>query len=344
MSITKKSFGTIDAGEVLAYTVDNGKGLSAEILTMGGTIRRLVFNGTDVVLGREKLEGYVADDTYFGALIGRNSNRIEGCEFELNGKTYKLCANDKGRDNNLHGGKVGFNTKIWDVTAVDGDEPKLILTASAKDGEEGFPANVTVKVTYTLTSDNSLKIHYEGETDGDTLMNLTNHAYFNLNGHESGDTKNHMLWLDSDFFTPINDQCVPDGRVLATRGTAFDFTTPKAVGADLDIESEHMKTAKGYDHNFAINGRGFRKFAVLTGDKSGIKMECYTDRPAVQLYGGNWVDAGIPCKEGAIYGEYQGLCLETKVFPNYMKYSHFPSGILKKGEKYDSVTEYKFSK
>ncbi|MDD6736224.1 MAG: galactose mutarotase [Clostridiales bacterium] len=343
MSITKEFFGKTDAGEVYAYTLDNGKGLSAEILTRGGTIRRLIFNGTDVVLGREKLEGYIEDDTYFGALIGRNSNRIENCEFELNGRKYQLKENDKHRYNNLHGGPCGFDTKIWNVSAEDGDEPKLILTTTSKDGEEGFPANAEIKVTYTLTADNALVIHYEGEADGDTLMNMTNHAYFNLNGHDSGNTKGHTLQLNCSFFTPINDVNVPDGRVLSVHGTPFDFTEPKTLGRDLDMSNEQLKIAKGYDHNFAIDGRDFRKFAVLKGDKTGIVMECYTDRPAVQLYGGNWVDDSIPCKDGAHYDEYQGVCLETQVFPNYTKYSHFPSGILKKGEKYDSVTEYKFS-
>lgn len=344
MSITKRVFGKIDNNEVIAYTLDNGKGLSAEIMTRGGTLLRLVYNGTDVILGRKTLEGYVEDTTYFGALIGRNSNRIEHCEFELNGKTYKLAANDNGRDNNLHGGLCGFDAKIWDAEAIDGDEPSLVLTTFSPDGEEGYPANVQVKVTYTLTAENSIKIHYEGTADGDTLLNMTNHAYFNLNGHASGDTKNHTLWMGSGFYTPITSEGVPDGCVLPVKGTAFDFTVPKKVGADWELSAEQIKMAGGYDHNFALDGIGFRKFAELTGDVSGIKMECYTDLPGVQLYGGNYVDNELEPKDDAVYGAYQGVCLETQVFPNYTKFSHFPSGYLKKGEKYDTVTEYKFSK
>lgn len=344
MSITKKLFGNINGAEVYAYTLDNGKGLSAEIMTRGGTILRLVYDGVDTVLGRASLENYLEDGTYFSALIGRNSNRIEDCEFELNGKTYKVTENEAKRHNNLHGGFNGFNTKIWNAEPIDGDEPKLVLTTTSADGEEGFPANVSVKVTYTVTADNSLKIHYEAETDGDTLMNMTNHAYFNLNGHESGDTRNHTLWMGSSFYTPITDRGIPDGSVLTVKGTAFDFTGGKKLGDNWDLSKEQMGIANGYDHNFVLDGRGFRKFAELKGDKTGIKMECYTDLPGVQIYGGNGVDDSIACKDGAHYGAYQGVCLETQVFPNFTKFSHFPGGYLKKGEKYDTVTEYKFSK
>ena len=219
-----------------------------------------------------------------------------------------------------------------------------MLKISSKDGEEGFPANAKVKVTYTVTKENSLKIHYEGDADGDTIMNLTNHSYFNLNGHTSGDIKGHTLWLDCDFYTPITENVVPDGRVLSVFGTVFDFTVPKPIGRDIDKEDEQLKFGTGYDHNFVINGRGMRKFAVLTGDKTGIKMEAYTDLPAVQLYSGNWIGETPDGKDGVIYGKHQGVCLETQVFPNFTKYSHFPGGYLKKGEKYETVTEYKFLK
>lgn len=342
MSIEKKQFGVLDNKEVFSYILDNGKGLQAEILTLGGIIRRLVFCGTDVALGRDTADAYKNDPTYFGALVGRNSNRIENCEFELNGKLYKLNANDGKRNNNLHGGIQGLSRKIWSAEAVD--EKELILTTSAADGEEGFPGNIEVKVTYTLTSENSIKIHYEGTTDADTLMNMTNHIYINLNGHASGDIKNHTLKLNCGFFTPINDACVPDGTVLPVLGTPFDFTLPKKIGADFDTDYEQVKKVSGYDHNFAIDGRGYRKFAEAVGDKTHIKLEAYTDLPAVQLYTGNYLNADIPCKENAKYAPYQGFCLETQVFPNAMKYSFFPSPILKKGEKYDTTTEYKFSK
>ncbi|MBR4723710.1 MAG: galactose mutarotase, partial [Clostridia bacterium] len=318
--ITKMFFEKMQKGDIYAYNLDNGKGLKAQILNLGGIVRKLEFGGVDVVLGRDSYKEYLYGNGYFGALIGRNANRIEDCKFEIERREFKLLANDGDRNNNLHGGKEGFNAKIWEVREKDGEEPSLVLKTTSKDGEEGFPSNVNVTVTYTLTKDNGLRIHYEGESDGDTILNLTNHSYFNLNGHTSGDIKNHTLWLDCPFFTPITENVVPDGRVLSVLGTVFDFTVPKTIGKDIDKEDEQLKFGTGYDHNLIINGRGMRKFAVLQGDKSHIKMEAYTDLPAVQLYSGNWVIEEPECKEGAVYKKNQAVCLETQVFPNFTKY------------------------
>lgn len=342
MSIIQKEFGKTENGTVTSFTLDNGKGLSAEILNLGGIIRRLVFNGTDVVLGREDVDAYINGSGYFGALIGRNSNRIENSEFELNGKTYKLAVNDH-EVNNLHGGIKGFNSKIWTAEIIDKEEPQLVLSTVSPDGEEGFPGNVNVKVTYTLTKDNSIKIHYEGTTDADTVLNMTNHSYFNLNGHNSGNIKNHTLTLNCGFYTPNTEICVPYGEVLSVSGSPFDFTKGRVVGKEIESDYPQIMMFRGYDHNFVINGTGYRKFAELTGDMTGIVMEAYTDLPAVQLYTGNYVEADTPCKDNAEYSIHQALCLETQVFPNALKYSHFPSPILKKGEKYDTTTEYKFT-
>ncbi|MBQ7986592.1 MAG: galactose mutarotase [Clostridia bacterium] len=339
--ITEKHFGNLSIGEVTAYTLSNNNGLSAEILNLGGILRRLVVNGIDVVLGRETADGCSFDDAYQGALIGRNSNRIENCEFTIGETKYKLDANDSGRDCNLHGGVDGFARRIWDAQAIDGDEPQLILSLFSPDGDQGFPGNAEIKVTYTLTKD-SLKIHYEGTADADTIINMTNHSYFNLNGHASGDVLGHKLWIDADFFAPNNDLCVADGSILPVKDTPFDFTSEKAVGKEIHGPIYQLQNFRGYDHNFVINGRGFRRFAELTGDKTGITMVCFTDRPGVQLYTGNFVTADIPCKDSAEYTTHSGLCLETQGFPNAPKYSHFPSTIVKKGEKYDSVTEFKF--
>ena len=342
--IEKRFLQKTEKGDIFSYFLDNGKGLKAEILNLGGIVRRLVFYGTDVVLGRDDYQKYFYDPCYFGAIIGRNSNRIENCKFKIDGKEYKNSPNDCGRDNNLHGGKNGFNTKIWDIEEQDGEEPQLLLKTFSEDGEEGFPANAYVKVTYTLTKDNALQIHYEGDADDDTIMNLTNHSYFNLNGHNSGDIKGHTLWLDCNFYTPITKNLVPDGRELSAIGTAFDFTVPKKIGRDINAADEQVEFAEGYDHNFAINDKGMRKFAVLKGDKTGIKMEAFTDLPSVQFHTGNWIDDAPDGKDGAIYGQYQGLCLEAQVFPNFTKYSYFPDGYLKGGEKYDTITKYAFSK
>lgn len=339
--ITKTFFGTTEQGQVDSYLLDNGKGLSAEILSLGGIIRKLIFADTDVVLGRDELDAYIGDGAYLGALVGRNSNRIVDCEFELNGKTYTLAANDSGRNNNLHGGVYGFSSKIWDAEAIDGEEPQLILKTSAKDGEEGFPGNVEVTVTYTLTKENSIKIHYEGTTDADTVMNMTNHSYFNLNGAGSGKILNHKLWLNCDFFTPNSPVCAPDGTILPVKDTPFDFTVAKEVGKEIFTDIPQLSQFLGYDHNFIINGSGYRKCAILTGDK--ITMETYTNQPAVQFYAGNYLNSERNCKNGCEYAPNDGLCLETQCYPNALKYGHFPSPILKKGEKYDTVTEYKFT-
>ena len=336
----KRFFQKTEKGDIYAYTLDNGKGLKAEVLNIGGILRRLEFEGVDVVLGRDDYQKYLYDDCYFGAVVGRNANVIEDAILNINGKEYKLFENYG--TSNIHGGKDSFSRKLWTVEEAEKDEPSLILRLFSKDGEEGFPANAEVTVTYTVTNDNSLKIYYEAVADGDTVMNLTNHSYFNLNGHDSGDVKNHILWLNCDFFTPITTELIPDGRILSVKGTPFDFTGAKNIRIDKD--DEQLIFGMGYDHNFSINGRGMRKFAVLEGDKTGIRMECYTDRPAVQLYTGNEIEDSPEGKDGAFYKNHQGVCLEAQAFPNFTRYAHFPDGYLKKGEKYDTVTEYRFSK
>lgn len=340
MGITKTKFGEINGRDVYAFTLDNGKGLRAEILNYGGIIRRLIYNGVDVVLGRDSIEEYLDNEGYFGALIGRNSNRIEKAEFVLNGESFKLYANDKG--NNLHGGKDGFDRKIWATREADGAEPSLCLSLESPDGEEGFPGTVRVEVTYTLTSDNGIRIHYCGESDKDTVLNMTNHAYFNLNGHTSGVVDNHKLWLNCDFYTPNMEDCVPNGEVRCVCGTAFDFRAPKTLGESFKSNEEQIRLFDGIDHNFAINGGGLRKAARFEGDKTGIIMEVITDCPGIQVYTGNVIEEGRVCKDGAVYCVHDAVCLETQTFPNHLKHRHFPGGILKKGEKYDTVTEYKF--
>ena len=338
--IEKKIFGEIDGEKVYLYTLENKNGTIVEVLNYGGIIRKLVYKGVDVVLGRDTLDEYLNNEGYFNALIGRNSNRIENAEFELNGKVYKLYKNDG--DNNLHGGKVGFDKKIWAVEELDKEEPAIALTIVSPDGEEGFPGTVNVKVTYTLTNDNALEIHYEGESDADTVLNLTNHAYFNLNGHNSGNVDGHSLWLDSEFFTPNNDKCIPTGEVISVKGTPFDFTEKATLGEKFKSDYEQIAKFGGFDHNFALNGRGYRKFGVFEGDKTGIKMEMYTDLCGVQFYSGNMIEEGRVCKDGVVYSKHHGVCFETQDFPNNLKFSHFPCSILKKGEKYDTVTTYKF--
>lgn len=341
MGISKKIFGQCDAGSVYAFTLSNDNGLTAEILNYGGIIRKLVYKDVDVVLGRESMEEYLNNTGYYGAIIGRNSNRIENAEFTLNGKVYKLF-NNNGR-NNIHGGKVGFDKKIWEAEMIDAEEPSLVLSLKSPDGEEGFPGTVSVKVTYTLTKDNGLTIHYVGESDADTVLNMTNHSYFNLNGHGTGTVEEHLLWVNSDFYTPNTEECMPTGEVLSVKNSPFDFTTEDTVGSRLSSDHQQIKTFGGFDHNFVLNGFGYRKVGRATGDKTGIVMEVYTDQKGMQIFSKNFEEAGNRlCKDGAVYCLHGGLCFETQAFPNSTRFSHFPGVFLKKGEIYDTTTTFRF--
>lgn len=340
MSVSTKKYGEFNGKDVNAYTLDNGRGLCAEIINYGGILTRLVYNGTDVVLGWDNFEEYLNNTGCLGATIGRNSNRIENSEFELNGKIYKLYANN-GR-NNLHGGKDGFNKKLWDAECMDTDEPALVLSYLSPDGEEGFPGNARIKVTYTLTADNAIQIHYEGECDQDTVINMTNHSYFNVDGHESGSIEGQSLWLASHFYTPNTQEVMPYGEILSVEGTPFDFTTESKIGDRLAIKHKQIEMFGGYDHNFVLDGRGYRLAGVIKGEKSGITMEMYTDQPGIQLYTPAKFNPDRKYKDGAKYGRYGAICFETQAFPNGLKFSHFPDIVVRKGEKYDTVTTYKF--
>lgn len=339
--IKKESYGVMNGQEVFLYTLDNGCGLSSEIFTYGGIVKRLNYQGTDVALGRNTPEEYQNGAGCFGALIGRNSNRLEDAAFILNGKTYTLCKND-GR-NNLHGGEENsLRMKVWDAEAIDGAEPALKLTVTSPDGEEGFPGNAEIAVTYTLTKENALRIDYRGVCDADTLMNLTNHTYFNLNGHDSGCVDGHTVQLNADFYTPNTDECMPYGEILSVSGTAFDLRNGKKFADVFAAKEEQITMFDGFDHNFCLSGRGYRKIGSLTGDKTGIVMEMYTDLPGVQIYTGNMIDETSICKDGVKYLKHQGVCFETQAFPNAMRHSHFPSIILKQGEVYQTSTSYQF--
>ncbi|MBQ2967717.1 MAG: galactose mutarotase [Clostridia bacterium] len=338
--IQKQLFGNLEGQDVFAYTLDNGRGLKATVITYGGIIRNLEFNGVDVVLGRETLEEYLENDGCLGAAIGRNSNRIKDAKFDLNGKTYTLFANNNG--NNLHGGKIGFNKKVWDAEAIDGEAPAVVLSYLSPDGEEGFPGNADVKITYTLTRENAIKLHYEGVCDQDTIMNLTNHSYFNLNGHDSGAIDSQTIQMVCSFFTPNTEECMPYGEILKVDGTPFDMRLPKTFKDGFSSDYPQATMFNGFDHNFMIDGKGYRLGAVAKGDKTGITMEMYTDAPAVQLYTANFLKDDRTCKDGVTYGLHHGFCLETQDVPNAINIPFFKSPILKEGEKYDTTTEYRF--
>ena len=345
MSITKQLFGTTKSGkDVYCYTLDNGRGLSANILSLGGIIKNLYVenNGkkTDLVLGRDTLADYENNSGYLGAAIGRNSNRIRGGKFTIGDQEYTIAINNCGVSN-LHGGLVGFDKKVWEVEEIDGDEPAIAMSIVSSDGEEGFPGELKLTMTYTLTKENGFRIHYYAVCDKDTVCNLTNHSYFNLGGHASGNVYNQILQLNSSFYTPNDPECSPTGEVLSVMGTPFDFRAPKPIGQDIAADFEQIQLFGGFDHNFAINGKGFRTFAIAKCLETGITMEVKSDQSAVQLYTANALNEGI-YKEGAKYSKHQAFCLETQCFPNATNFSHFPSPILEKGKAYDSVTEYIF--
>lgn len=348
MSIKKESFGFMpDGKEVFLYTLDNGKNLKAEIISYGGIVRSLYVKNnrgeyTDVVLGRDTLEEYLENDGCFGALIGRYANRIYRGTFSIDGKEYKVGIND-GK-NSLHGGIKGFNKYVWDVKEVDDEHnPSIELSLTSPDGDEGFPGTLRVKAAYTLSDKNGLVINYRAVSDKDTIVNLTNHSYFNLNGIGGENIYNLNMKMNCGFYTPNTDECLPYGEVLSVKGTPFDFTDGKKAGEDINSDYPQLKMFGGYDHNFVIDGMGFRKAAVVSSDKTGIVMEVYTDKPGVQLYTGNCIQEGRICKNGLTYKKHDALCLETQHFPNSTSYSHFPSPILRAGEEYNFTTEYRFS-
>ena len=349
MAITKELFGTLTNGQdITAYLLDNGNGVSARILNYGGIVRNLYVedkNGvkTDVVLGRETMEDYLNNDGFLGALIGRHANRIAGGEFELNGTKYNVGLNE-GK-NSLHGGINGFDKKVWSAEEVDGEEPSLKLSIVSEDGEEGFPGTLKVTVTYTLTKENALKINYSAVTDKDTVVNLTNHSYFNLNGEGSGTAMDQYLTIHAKYYTPVADShSIPTGVYGEVAGTPMDFRTAKKIGQDIEAEFDQLKFTGGYDHNYVTDNyaKGNRRLiATAYSDKTGIAMDVTSDCPCVQFYAANFVE-NEHGKNGHTYNKRDAFCLETQVEPNAVNVEDFHSPILNAGEQYDSVTAYHF--
>lgn len=336
--ITKKLFGITDEGTpVHEYRLTNSQGSMAAILDYGCVVRCLEVYGTDVCLGYDTLEEYLADGVFLGAVVGRYGNRIQEGRFRLNGKTYHLAVNDG--PNHLHGGVRGFHRYVWDGE-IRGDS--LVLSRTSPDGEEGYPGTLHIRVTYRLTEDNALCIAYDAETEGDTVLNPTNHSYFNLNGAGSGTVLGHVLKLNSEAITENDENSLPNGRFLPVEGTPFDFRQPKTLGRDIRQENIQLRYGSGYDHNFVLKGQGLAQAAVLKGDRSGIVMEVLTDRPGMQLYTGNFLTERQG-KCGARYCPNDAVCLETQCFPNATEYAHFPSPILHRGEPFHSETVYRFS-
>lgn len=337
MKISKTKFGELDGEDIYLFSLDNEKGLSCEILNYGGIIRKLVYNGVDVVLGYEAWEGYENDGVFFGALVGRNASRLENARFSLNGKEYKVSQNNG--NHSLHGGFSGFNKKIWKAEEKNNS---LVLSLRSPDGDEGYPGNLDVSVTYSLTEENELVLSYFATTDKDTVFNMTNHSYFNLNGHGKGTVENHILKVEAEYYTPITEALVVTGEIKPLRDTPFDFTKETVICEKIIEMKEKTGRDRGFDHNFVINGEGFRKAATVRGDKTNITMEVYTDRPGIQVYTVLFAKERPFCKCDAKYVGFAGVCFETQEFPNSINCPDFPSPVLKKGEELKTKTIYKF--
>lgn len=339
---------TAKGDSVKQYTLTNKNGMKVEVINYGGIITSLTApdkNGKyqDVVLGFTKPEDYFNDNPYFfGALIGRYGNRIADAKFTLEGKTYELDKNDG--PNSLHGGKEGFDTKIWTVEPVkDAQFPTLKLTYVSADGEEGFPGKLTTTVLYTLTDDNALEISYEATTDKATVVNMTQHSYFNLSGNFTQSITDHELKLKAEKFLPVNSTIIPTGEEKSVKGTPFDFTVSKPIGKDINSDDEQIRLGQGYDHNWILEGKGLRTIATVYHPASGRVMEVMTDQPGVQFYSGNFLDGKYETKTGGKYEKRNGFCLETQHYPDSPNQKAFPSTELKPGQKYQTKTIYKFS-
>jgi aldose 1-epimerase len=348
--ITKQSFGKNEAGENIdLYTLRNTHGVEAKITNYGGILVSLKVpdrNGKfdDVVLGFNDLDNYLKPHPYFGALIGRYGNRIAKGRFTLNGVEYKLAVNNG--ENHLHGGIKGFDKVIWTGTEMKTKAgPALALTYLSKDGEEGYPGNLTTRVVYTLTNNDELKIEYSATTDKDTVTNLTHHSYFNLAGEGNGDILNTRVTINALQFVPTDAGSIPLGQLRKVAGTPFDFRTAHAIGERINQDDEQIKFGSGYDHTWVINGRmGVMRLAATAYEPtSGRVMQVFTTEPGMQFYTGNFLDGTLTGKAGKLYPRRSGFCFETQHYPDSPNQPSFPTTTLKKGATYKSTTVYKFS-
>ena len=348
--INKEFFGkTSDNEDVSQYTLKNRKGMEVSVISYGGIITSWKAKGRDgkyedVVLGFDNLRDYENKSPYFGALIGRYGNRIKEGKFSLDGVEYNLAKNNG--ENHLHGGVEGFDKVIWDVEEEeDESSASLILRYKSKDKEEGYPGNLDIKVTYTLTNEDELKVRYEAETDKKTIVNLTQHSYFNLSSGLSTDVLAHEITIDADYFLPVDKTLIPTGELRDVGQTPFDFREYKAVGDDIDLQDTQLTYGNGYDHCWVLNNQdeGVRFVASAFDPLSGRLLEVLSDQPGIQFYSGNFLDGTLKSREGGNYGFRSGFCLETQHYPNSPNQQSFPSVILNPGEKYYTETIFKFS-
>jgi aldose 1-epimerase len=345
-------FGTVDGQEVRVFTLRNANGVEARVTNYGGIIQTLRVPDregqfADVVLGFDSLSGYMAEgNPYFGSIIGRYGNRIAGAEFALDGETYALAQNNG--PNSLHGGDRGFDKVVWDVEPFQrAGEEGLIFRYTSPSGEEGYPGTLETTVTYTLNDDDELIFDYHAVTDEATPVNLTQHSYFNLAGHDAGDILDHVVMIDAGYFTPVDSTLIPTGELRPVEGTPFDFTEPTAIGARIDADNQQIGYGPGYDHNFVLRREGpageSQLAARVTEPTSGRVMEVLTTEPGLQFYTGNFLDGTLTGKGGVVYEHRTGFAMETQHFPDSPNQPEFPSTILRPGEEYTSRTIYRFT-
>lgn len=350
VGVTRAPFGDGPGGEkVEVFTIVNSAGVRARITNYGGIVVSLEVPDRkgrrgDVVLGYDSLAEYVKNNPYFGCIVGRYGNRIGGARFSLGGKECALAANNG--PNNLHGGVKGFDKVVWAATPRETPEgPALVLRYVSADGEEGFPGRLDCTVTYLLTHANELKIDYLAMSDEETIVNLTNHSYFNLKGAGAGDILDHVVTIHGARFTPVDKDLIPTGEIRSVKGTPFDFTSPREIGARIDADDEQIGFGKGYDHNWVLDSQdgSLKPAARVTEETSGRVLEVLTTEPGVQFYTGNFLDGTNVGKGGIAYPHRGGFCLETQHYPDSPNKLEFPPVVLKPGEKYRTRTVYRFS-
>ncbi len=350
VSIMESDYGTTQDGKkVTQFSLKNQGGIEVDIITYGGRITSLRTpdkngNMKNVVLGFDDLSQYEKENPFFGALIGRYGNRIAKGKFSIGEEEYTLAQNNG--ENSLHGGIKGFDKQVWDAKTEEGENSvSLILTYLSKDMEEGFPGNLSTTVTYTLHDDNSLDVLYEATTDKATVVNLTQHAYFNLSGDFSNTILDHVVEIDADAYLPVDSGLIPTGELRPVEGTPFDFREPKTVGEDISEENEQLNLGGGYDHCWVLNDQqaGFRKVASGYHPATGRFLEVSTDEPGIQFYTGNFLDDTLPAPNNGTYSKRSGLCLETQHYPDSPNQKEFPSVVLNPGEKYVTKTTFKLT-
>ena len=345
--VSRSSFGSApDGGAVEMFTLTNAKGVEVRAITYGAIVTSIrvpdrAGRFADVVLGFDNLEGYLKGHPYFGTVVGRYGNRIAGGRFTLNGQTFKLAQNNG--PNHLHGGNKGFDKYVWKGEPVANGRG-VAFSRTSPDGEEGYPGNLAVRVTYTLTDKNELVVDYHATSDKATPVNLTQHSYFNLSGDPSTTIVGHELTIDADRYTPVDATLIPTGELASVQGTPFDFRKPIAIGARIDQPHEQLKFGRGYDHNWVLNRKGSQPaFAArLVDPKSGRALEVSTTEPGVQFYTGNFLDGTLKGKGGQVYHQRAGMCLETQHFPDSPNKANFPSSILQPGKEYRTTTIFTF--